>query len=50
VRHGFRQSEYHRYRPTRIALYDLERPALLRQVDLEGSGMGAIFSIHRAEP
>ncbi|HVR97717.1 MAG TPA: hypothetical protein VMW27_13945 [Thermoanaerobaculia bacterium] len=50
VRHGFRQSEYHRNLPTRIALYDLDRPGLLEQVDLEGSGLGAIFSIHRAEP
>lgn len=50
VRHGFRQSEDHRYHPTRIALYDLERSALLGQVDLEGSGLGAVFSIHRSEP
>jgi hypothetical protein len=48
VRHGFRRTEDHRNHPTRIALYDLERPALLRHVDLEGVGLGAVFSIHRA--
>jgi hypothetical protein len=48
VRHGFRRSEDHRNHPTRITLYDLERRALLRHVDLERAGMGAVFSIHRA--
>jgi hypothetical protein len=47
IRHGFRETEHHRERPTRIALYDLEQPALLRQIDLEGAGMGAVFSIHQ---
>ncbi len=47
IRHGFRETEHHRERPTRIALYDLERPALLRQIDLEEAGMGAVFSIHQ---
>jgi hypothetical protein len=48
LRHGFRASEHHRERPTRIARYDLRRPALLAQVDLEGVRMGAVFSIHQA--
>lgn len=48
VRHGFRRTEDHHHHPTRIAFYNLERPALLRHVDLEGAGMGAVFSIHRA--
>lgn len=47
IRHGFRETEHHRERPTRIALYDLEQPALLRQINLEGAGMGAVFSIHQ---
>jgi hypothetical protein len=48
IRHGFRESEHHRERPTRVALYDLERGALHRQIDLEGVGLGAVFSIHQA--
>ena len=32
--------------PTRIALYDLERPARLREINLEPAGLNAIFSIH----
>jgi len=47
IRHGFRETEHHRERPTRIALYDLEELTLLRQIDLEGAGMGAVFSIHQ---
>jgi hypothetical protein len=46
IRHGFRESEHHRNRPSRIALYDLERPRLLREIDLEPAGMNAVFSIH----
>ena len=48
IRHGFRETEHHRERPTRIALYDLEQLSLIRQIDLEGAGMGAVFSIHQA--
>jgi hypothetical protein len=48
IRHGFRESEDHRHYPTRVALYDFEDPALLRQVDLEPAGLGAVFSIHQA--
>jgi hypothetical protein len=48
IRHGFRESEHHRERPTRVSLYSLERLALLRQIDLEDVGMGAVFSIHQA--
>jgi hypothetical protein len=48
IRHGFRESEDHRQHPTRIALYDLERPALRAQIDLEPVGLGAVFSIHQA--
>jgi hypothetical protein len=44
IRHGFR--DYHL--PTRIALYDLERPACLREINLEEAGMNAVFSIHPA--
>jgi hypothetical protein len=44
LRHGFRSRQF----PTRIALYDLERPARLREVDLEDAGLNAIFSIHSA--
>lgn len=47
IRNGFRESEHHRHHPTRIARYDLEKPALLEQIDLEPAGMGAVFSIHR---
>lgn len=48
LRHGFRETEHHRHHPTRVALYDFERPALLRQIDLEPAGIGAVFSIHQA--
>jgi hypothetical protein len=48
LRHGFRETEYHRLHPTRIALYDVEQPALLQEIDLEPAGLGAVFSIHRA--
>ncbi|HEX2644357.1 MAG TPA: hypothetical protein VHU81_15280 [Thermoanaerobaculia bacterium] len=48
IRHGFRETEHHRQRPTRIALYDLEEPALLQEIDLEEAGLGALFSVHRA--
>jgi hypothetical protein len=48
IRHGFRETEHHRQRPTRIALYDFEEPALLQEVDLEEAGLGALFSVHRA--
>ncbi len=48
IRHGFRETEHHRERPTRIALYDLGRLELRRQIDLEGAEMGAVFSIHGA--
>jgi hypothetical protein len=46
ARHGFRRTAEHRAAPTRIALYDLDAGALLRSVDLEPAGMGAVFSIH----
>lgn len=46
LRHGFRASADHAGRPTRLALYDLAEPALLREIDLEPAGMGAVFSIH----
>lgn len=49
LRHGFRETEHHRQRPTRIALYDLEEPALLQEIDLEEAGLGALFSVHRAQ-
>jgi hypothetical protein len=42
VRHGFRDVRL----PTRIALYDLERPARLREVSVEAAGINAVFSIH----
>jgi hypothetical protein len=48
IRHGFRETEHHRERPTRIALYDLGNLSLQRQVDLEPVQMGAVFSIHGA--
>jgi hypothetical protein len=48
IRHGFRETEHHRERPTRISLYDLEHGALRREIDLEGVDMGAVFSIHGA--
>ena len=48
LRHGFRSGAYHGQPPTRIALYDLERRRLLEEVDLEGVGMGAVFSLHDA--
>lgn len=43
LRHGFRTTGA---MPTRIALYDLEEPAKLREIDLEGAGLNAVFSIH----
>lgn len=49
LRHGFRETEHHRQRPTRIALYDFEEPALLQEIDLEEAGLGALFSVHRAQ-
>lgn len=48
VRHGFQISADHGGRPTRLALYDLERPALVAEIDLEPASMGAVFSIHGA--
>lgn len=46
VRHGFRQDFLQKRLPSRIALYDLDRPAQLRQIDLEPAGVNAVFSIH----
>jgi hypothetical protein len=43
IRQGFHRG--HRL-PTRITLYDLERPARLCDVDLESVGLNAVFSIH----
>ena len=48
IRHGFRATEHHRERPTRITLYDLGSLSLQRQIDLEPVRMGAVFSIHGA--
>jgi hypothetical protein len=48
LRHGFKEGAYHGQRPTRIALYDLEQPRLVEEIDLEPAGMGAVFSIHGA--
>lgn len=48
LRHGGRPGAYQDQPPTRIALYDLERRRLLKEVDLEGAGMGAVFSLHAA--
>lgn len=48
IRHGFRETAEQRRLPTRIALYDLERPARLREIDLEPAGLNAVFSIHPA--
>ncbi|HEX3130508.1 MAG TPA: hypothetical protein VH394_24435 [Thermoanaerobaculia bacterium] len=45
LRNGFKETAR---LPTRIALYDLERPARLREIDLEPAGLNAIFSIHPA--
>jgi hypothetical protein len=45
LRHGFKETAR---LPTRIALYDLERPARLREIDLEPAGLNAVFSIHPA--
>jgi hypothetical protein len=45
LRHGFKETA--RF-PTRIALYDLERPARLREIDVEPAGLNAVFSIHPA--
>jgi hypothetical protein len=42
IRHGFRDVRL----PTRIALYDLEQPARLREVNVETAGVNAVFSIH----
>ena len=47
IRHGFRTGPFHRRFPTRIALYDLDRPAKLREIDLEAAGLNAVFSIHQ---
>lgn len=47
LRHGFRTTDDHRALPTRVALYDLEQPAKLAEVDLESAGLNAVFSIHR---
>lgn len=49
VRHGFRESP-HRAAPPRVALYDLRRPALLREMLLQDAGMDAVFSLHPAPP
>lgn len=48
LRHGFRETEHHRQHPSRIALYNVEQQVLLREVDLEPAGLGAVFSIHVA--
>jgi hypothetical protein len=45
LRHGFKDTSR---LPTRIALYDLERPARLREIDVEPVGLNAVFSIHPA--
>jgi hypothetical protein len=46
IRNGFREGQ--RRCPTRIGLYDLERPARLWEIDLEPAGLNAVFSIHGA--
>jgi hypothetical protein len=46
IRHGFQTTEHHRALPTRVALYDLEQRAKLREIDLESAGLNAVFSIH----
>lgn len=48
IRHGFRETPDLRRLPTRIALYDLERPASLQEIDLEPADLHAVFSIHRS--
>jgi hypothetical protein len=48
VRHGFRQAERYPPSPTRIAHYDLETLTLIEEIDLEGVGLNAIFSVHHA--
>ena len=45
IRHGFQEVPR---LPTRIALYDLEHPARLKEIDLEPAGLNAVFSIHGA--
>jgi hypothetical protein len=45
LRNGFKETAR---LPTRIALYDLERPARLREIDVEPAGLNAVFSIHPA--
>jgi hypothetical protein len=45
IRHGFQEVPR---LPTRITLYDLERPARLKEIDLEPAGLNAVFSIHGA--
>lgn len=46
IRHGFRNVQVGPRFPTRIALYDLERPARLKEIDLEPAGLNVVFSIH----
>lgn len=46
IRHGFRTSPHYRRRPSRIALYDLERRTKLREIVVEEAGVNAVFSIH----
>ena len=50
VRHGFQRADRYPPCPTRVALYDLAKLALLEEVDLEDAGMNAVFSIHGASP
>jgi hypothetical protein len=45
LRRGFKETAR---LPTRIALYDLKRPARLREIDVEPAGLNAVFSIHPA--
>ncbi len=45
IRHGFRDADRQPPAPTRVARYDLGRGTLIEEVDVEGAGMNAIFSI-----
>ena len=42
------KSGAHRFKPSHVALYDLERKSCLREIPLEPHGIGVVFSIFRA--
>ena len=47
IKQGFQARGQYGTQPTRVALYDLEKSETLVEIDLEASGLNAVFGIYR---